>query len=202
MSQSLTAAILGLRGKTPVTDTGDPFKGLLKATFPQLGNFVAGLRDAGKQMATFSLSTGLVGAFMEGLMEPLEPLFSLITDLGAAFGEMLVPIVNILVTALSPFIPILAEVFRALSPIISVAFTFLSPLGAIATILTWVTPLVEKVADFFRNPGATLKGFFDTIFKGFQDMMMKFLQWMVSMVTDVVNWLIPGKKWDIEAIQW
>ena len=156
----------------------------------------------GPQMLALALVMKPVGALLEGIMEPLEPITELFGAVGQILGVLLVPIVNQIMRILLPILPILVDVIRMLLPVINfliLPLTFLGNLmqglgpiigmvtGVVATLFEAFQPLIDmlgenkgmmkllEVAMAILSPIMTIVGGFVEILSGW--------------ITTLVNWI-------------
>ena len=119
------------------------------------GAMMGGISSLGPQMLALSLVMKPIGALLEGIMEPLEPITDLFGAVGEILGTLLIPIVNDIMKVFMPLLPILIDVVKALNPVIAIMMLPLTLLGntmqivgpAIGVLSGWIADLMGGLTD-------------------------------------------------------
>jgi hypothetical protein len=164
------------------TALGGGFQGAMKGAGTALKSAimpaVGAMASLGPQMAFMAIVMAPIQAFLEGILEPLEPLNELMGAFGQILGTALIPTVQIMLEHLMPLIPGLMGVADAISPVVTWLFKFTTPLGLIFTIVDaitsiswpdvgkWFTDLPGKIGQGFINLVVSITQMFDTFIRG------------------------------------
>jgi hypothetical protein len=115
-------------------------RGIASSMSPMVNQFKA----MGPQMLAMSIILAPIQAFLEGILTPLEPLSELAGAFGEILGTALVPLVNMLMTFLTPFIPILTGIANLIAPLLPILFMILTPFGQVVALF--------KIMEAFMPP--------------------------------------------------
>jgi len=186
----------GIKGMLGSGMTGVVGKGLM-----------GGLAAMGPQMLALSLIMKPIGALLEGLLAPLEPIIDLFGMVGEILGLLLVPIVQALMEVLLPFMPLLIEIVMSMMPLIKL---FMIPLRLLGVLLTAILPIFTQItgvfgdlmqffgifADFFVGFFANIGNFVGTFItragewlrSGIQDFIDKIRNWFQTIWSNMRDW--------------
>jgi hypothetical protein len=121
---------------------------------------ISAMASLGPQMAFMAIVMAPIQAFLEGILEPLEPLNELMGAFGQILGTALIPTVQMMLEHLMPLIPGLMGVADAISPVVTWLFKFTTPLGLIFTLVDAITSISwPDVGKWFTDlPGSIAAG--------------------------------------------